>query len=98
MGLEHLALDLEAVAKQDHDQRDGGQIGDEPAAGVEAAARPKPPRPSTNPVTTNTAVSDTKLRPATPETSAPATSTTPEHEHRGLEVTGHRARGARQQA
>ena len=36
MLLEHLALDLEAVAEQDHDQRHGRQLGDERRTGIEA--------------------------------------------------------------
>src|SRR6185312_401984 len=38
---------------------------------------PRPPCPSTNPVTTNSAVSDRKLRCARPDSSAPPISTAP---------------------
>ena len=34
------AVDLEAVAEQDHDQRHGGQLGHEPASGHRSAATP----------------------------------------------------------
>ena len=35
LALEHLGLDLDAVAEQDHDQRDGGELDDEARLGFE---------------------------------------------------------------
>ena len=66
--LQHLGLDLEAVAEQDHDQRDDRELPRRsPSAGRSRAPRSRP-APSTNPARTNSAVSERKLRRASPET------------------------------
>jgi hypothetical protein len=35
LALQQFPLDLQAVAEQDHDQRDGGEVGDQARAGLE---------------------------------------------------------------
>ena len=82
--LQHLGLHLEAVAEQDHDQRDDRQLARRTRAAGRSRARSKPPCPSTKPATTNSAVSDRKLRCAIPERSAPPTRARPAR-HRRLE-------------
>ena len=75
--LQHLALDLEPVAEQDHDQGDRprGPVY-ERTAGVEVRCTFSPPSPSTKPATTNSAASERNDRCATPDSSAPRTSST----------------------
>ena len=75
--LEHLLLHLEPVAEQDHDQRDHREALHElPRSGRARAPRGRP-RPSTNPAITKApSATGTDLR-ASPEMSAPATSSTP---------------------
>ena len=75
--LQHLGLDLQPVAEQDHDQRDDRELAHEARLGVEVEHAQSPPWPSTNPVITNSAVSDRKLRCAIPDRSAPPTRQAP---------------------
>ena len=75
--LEHLALDLEPVAEQDHDQRDDRERRRRtPSAGRSRAPRARRARARTRRAT-NSAVSDRKLRCAIPDSSAPPTSSAP---------------------
>ena len=83
--LQHLGLDLEPVAEQDHDQRDRREVLDERRLGVEASTS-RPPSPSTKPATTKTAVIDRKLRCASPEASAPTISSPPKTSVDDLEI------------
>ena len=74
--LQHLGLDLEPVAEQDHDQRDRGELLDEPGLGVELE-HAEAALAEHEPATTKTAVIDRKLRCATPEARAPTISSAP---------------------
>ncbi len=76
LALKHLALDLEAVAEEDHDQRRIRQIPTNPDWALKEIQR-KPPSPTAKPTSTNRAVSDMKLRRASPDSSAPAINSPP---------------------
>ena len=73
--LKHLLLHLEPVAEQDQDQRHHREALHELPRRVELEHL-EPPSPSTKPATTKAAVRDRKPR-ASPEMSAPPTSSTP---------------------
>ena len=75
--LEHLLLDLEAVAEQDHDQCHHGEALHELPRWDRDSAPRIPPSPSANPAATKAAVSDRNDLRASPEMSAPATSSSP---------------------
>ena len=82
--LEHLLVDLEAVAEQDQDQRHDARPWTKPEVGSNSSTS-VPPSPRANPAITNTAASETKLRPASPEMSAPSHEQHAEHRERRLQ-------------
>ena len=88
--LEHLGLDLEPVAEQDHDQRDDREVVHEARARRRTRAPPSPPSPSTKPASTNSAVSDRNERRASPDDERAHHQQAAEDEQHGLEA--HRAR------
>ena len=68
--LEQLRLDFEPVAEQDQDQGDDRERADEVRLGS-ISSTSMPPSPRTNPTTTKSAVSERKLRLATPRQQCP---------------------------
>jgi len=73
---QELAFKLEAVTEEDHDQHNRREVRDKPDLASNRST-PVAPFPRANPATTNSAASDRMLRFASPETSAPATSSRP---------------------
>ena len=64
--LEHLAVDLQPVAEQDHDQGDRREVGDERGSRVEVKTFGRRRCRATKPTRTNIAVSERKLSPRNP--------------------------------
>ena len=83
--LEHLRLDLEPVAEQDHDQRDDRQVGHEARRRVELEHARRRRRRARTRRATNSAVSDRNERRTSPESSAPTISSTPNTARRRVE-------------
>ena len=92
--LEHLGLDLEAVAEQDHDQRDDREVADEPDVRVEARApeparrRARTRRARTAPSATGSCGARCPESSAPPTSSAPSTSEWPSSRRRSSRVAG----------